>query len=705
MASAGVIRELDGRDPNYEFVGQLGHGAFGSIAKVRRVSDGKMMACKAIDCSVGPFSIALANREISTWSTFSTSEKYIARFAYDVTWTKSTKTIRIYMKLYEGGDLQSVITACRHQDSVVHPFMATYWAMEIARGLKACHDNGIIHRDLKPANVLLDMPYTYNDLLWKIFRDIDQEQQHLVYEINQDDQELTDAEGTLIEEFSTWFENRSNSPWCHISDFGFGKFTSAAYLSAKHSNGSMGTIGTMGYLAPEIINQEPKFSMKSDVYSFGCLIYCLCTGKPPPPTAVEGEQRPEIPPPYPPTFRKIITRCLEFDPADRPNSRELSNVMADEFLEIAIEYNSTGGIMGMAEPSESLGPKPERFTPEIRESLNDCLRRAVAAENIEWMDVLIKVGADVNAGILDFKRVTPPIFDTKALVKVAHPFKSLDHAFNSLNLRRLYSRIYLKKATFPLLSAAAFNGSAEVVEFLLSRGAAKDENPNRIDPLSMAASQGFLGIVDTLVSKWGYNVNSQTINPLCIWWGKFTPIAVVAGYGNTEGVERLLYHGASPLVLGDSGTALHQVMSMSWSGTQVSQREDSMSDILRTRLDDVEACALLIFNAGPLAIYYNNALGQMPLHIAVAGAQYFGLRFVDFLITLGADPNVQNSAGEDAYHVKGIGGVEAVAEAYPEVKAALDRHIHKLEGIHSYTHPTIYSLGYNRPWVLDSVRN
>lgn len=110
------------------------------------------MACKAIDCSPNPLILEYAHREVKTWAAFADSEKYIANFGRDVAWTERTKTIRLYMDYYEGGDLQRVIDRCKHEDTLIHPFIATYWAMEVARGVKSCHDHGIIHRDLKPAN-------------------------------------------------------------------------------------------------------------------------------------------------------------------------------------------------------------------------------------------------------------------------------------------------------------------------------------------------------------------------------------------------------------------------------------------------------------------------------------------------------------------------------------------------------------------------
>ncbi|KAK6346559.1 G2-specific serine/threonine protein kinase [Orbilia brochopaga] len=319
-----ALREVSGRDPNYEFVSHLGEGGFGSVAKVRRVSDGKIMACKAIDCTPHPNIKKFAYRELEAVASFALSERYIANFAHDATWTDETQTIKLYMKYYEGGDLQGVINSCRHQSVQVHPFIATYWALEVAKGVKACHDHGIIHRDLKPANVLLAMQFKFNDMLWTV----------------SDGKELTDKQRSLAKEFLAWLETRP--AWCHITDFGLGKLTPTArhpqnFTPASFASG--GILGTPGFMAPETIGPDIQFSVKSDIYSLGCLLYSLCSCRPPPP--IPATSSPEagaallrIPECYPKRLRDIIAQCMQRNPDDRPDSWEVTNEINEACIDV-----------------------------------------------------------------------------------------------------------------------------------------------------------------------------------------------------------------------------------------------------------------------------------------------------------------------------------------------------------------------------------
>jgi serine/threonine protein kinase len=144
-------RLISGTDPNYAFISVLGRGGFGTVSKVRRHSDGAIVACKAIDCSSNRTVLRLAAREVDTWASIG-QEKYVAEFSRDYAWNEATATMRLYMTYYEGGDLQSVIDSCRFKATTLHPLVATFWALEIAKGVKACHEREIIHRDLKPPN-------------------------------------------------------------------------------------------------------------------------------------------------------------------------------------------------------------------------------------------------------------------------------------------------------------------------------------------------------------------------------------------------------------------------------------------------------------------------------------------------------------------------------------------------------------------------
>ncbi|EPS65163.1 hypothetical protein M569_09615 [Genlisea aurea] len=90
-------------------------------------------------------------------------------------------------------------------------------ALDVARGLSYLHAKKIVHRDVKTENVLLD-------------------------------------------------KNRT----AKLADFG------VARVEASNPNDMTGETGTLGYMAPEVLNGNP-YNRKCDVYSFGiCLweIYC-----------------------------------------------------------------------------------------------------------------------------------------------------------------------------------------------------------------------------------------------------------------------------------------------------------------------------------------------------------------------------------------------------------------------------------------------
>ncbi len=147
-------------------------------------------------------------------------------------------------------------------------------ALQIARqlclGLAAAHDKSVLHRDLKPANVMLD------------------------------------GRGHV-----------------RITDFGLAGFSDELELNPQLA-------GTPAYMAPEQLASGAT-SVQSDLYSLGLLLYELFTGRP----AFAGEtleemrrsrssgSMPSMPPngeSFDPAVERVILRCLEPDPADRPPS-------------------------------------------------------------------------------------------------------------------------------------------------------------------------------------------------------------------------------------------------------------------------------------------------------------------------------------------------------------------------------------------------
>ena len=147
-------------------------------------------------------------------------------------------------------------------------------ALEIARqlcaGLAAAHDKGVLHRDLKPANIMID--------------------------------------------------GRGRA---RITDFGL-----AVGADEKHAEGEVS--GTPAYMAPEQLAGRPA-TPQSDIYALGLVLYELFTGK----KAFEATtladwwlKHSQEPPPAPstavremdPVIERVILRCLEKEPRERPRS-------------------------------------------------------------------------------------------------------------------------------------------------------------------------------------------------------------------------------------------------------------------------------------------------------------------------------------------------------------------------------------------------
>jgi hypothetical protein len=169
------------------------------------------------------------------------------------------------MEYVDGEDLASLLRRIGHLP----------WdkGLEVARqvcsGMAAAHAGGVVHRDLKPANVMLD------------------------------------GRGRV-----------------RITDFGL------AVTAEEQTTGE--TAGTPGYMAPEQLAGAPA-SVKTDVYALGLVLYEVVTGRP----AFGGgsvaevlrRQRETDPPRLSsivpgvePSVERVILRCLDRDPAQRPQS-------------------------------------------------------------------------------------------------------------------------------------------------------------------------------------------------------------------------------------------------------------------------------------------------------------------------------------------------------------------------------------------------
>ena len=170
------------------------------------------------------------------------------------------------MEYVDGEDLASLVRRIGR----LSPDKAIEIARQACAGLAAAHERGVIHRDLKPANLMLD-----------------------------------------------------GSGKIRITDFGLASI--AANLEDADARA-----GTPAYMAPEQLEGK-QVTAKSDLYSLGLVLYEILTGKRVFDAASLPElmkQRDKSAPTNPstlvrdldPVVDRVILRCLEKDPAQRPAS-------------------------------------------------------------------------------------------------------------------------------------------------------------------------------------------------------------------------------------------------------------------------------------------------------------------------------------------------------------------------------------------------
>jgi serine/threonine-protein kinase len=161
------------------------------------------------------------------------------------------------MEYVDGEDLSSLLRRIGRLTAD----KATEIARRLCAGLAAAHDKGVLHCDLKPANVMID------------------------------------GRGNVL-----------------IADFGLAGL-------AQQFVGAEVRSGTPAYMAPEQLAGK-EVSVKSDIYSLGLVLYEMYTGK------RADRARPESVPTSPsaivqdldPALERVILRCLQADPRQRPAS-------------------------------------------------------------------------------------------------------------------------------------------------------------------------------------------------------------------------------------------------------------------------------------------------------------------------------------------------------------------------------------------------
>ena len=260
----------------YEIVAPLGKGGMGEVYRARDVRLGREVALKVLPETAANDTESLARFEREARAVAALNHPNILSI-HD---TGEHRGVPYAVtELLEGENL-----ADRLRSGPLAVKRATEIACQVADGLAAAHARGVIHRDIKPENIFL-----------------------------------------------------THDGRAKILDFGIarigpkpGDITSG--IAAARGSSSQFIMGTAGYMSPEQIRGKP-IDARTDVFSFGASFYEMLTGhrafdrpsvvetmsavlKDDPAKAPDMEK-------VPPEIRGFILRCLQKDPADRYQSRDL----------------------------------------------------------------------------------------------------------------------------------------------------------------------------------------------------------------------------------------------------------------------------------------------------------------------------------------------------------------------------------------------
>ena len=192
----------------------------------------------------------------------------------------------VVVEYLPGGTLKSYLIKNRRRKLAFK--VVIQLALDLARGLSYLHSQKIVHRDVKTENMLLDKTRTVK-----------------------------------------------------IADFG------VARVEASNPNDMTGETGTLGYMAPEVLNGNP-YNRKCDVYSFGiCLWEIYCCDMPYPDLSfseitsavVRQNLRPEIPRCCPSSLANVMKKCWDASPDKRPEMDEVVSMLE------AIDTSKGGGMI------------------------------------------------------------------------------------------------------------------------------------------------------------------------------------------------------------------------------------------------------------------------------------------------------------------------------------------------------------------------
>lgn len=334
----------------YEALEVIGKGSYGIVRKLRSKSTGEILVRKEIEYT--SMNTLERNQLISELRILrELNHPNIVKY-YSHEHIPERKSIHIYMEYCDGGDLAQIITNFRsNKESVPEEFI---WQVLVQTlfALHRCHygmdaqkvdlfsgttndsepdinsETVVIHRDIKPDNIFI----------------------------------------------------LNSGKTVKLGDFGLAKMITSQNDFAKTY------VGTPYYMSPEVLMDQP-YSPVCDIWSLGCVLFELCTLRPPfqakthllLQSKIKEGSIPALPESYSSQLKSIIRSCITVDPELRPSCYELLEALLVRFLRKEMELKQISSNLSLF--LDQLVTKNEEL--KRKESLLLTLEKKVLAQKEE----------------------------------------------------------------------------------------------------------------------------------------------------------------------------------------------------------------------------------------------------------------------------------------------------------------------------------
>ena len=265
---------------SYQLVKMLGKGGMGEVWVARhrllaRPAAIKLIRSDILDSEDPSSALRRFEREAQATATLQ-SHHTVEVYDFGVT---SDGAFYYVMELLEGLDLQTLV----ERFGPIPAARVVFLLRQVCHSLGEAHDKDLIHRDIKPANIFL-------------------------------------------------CHHGPDYDFVKVLDFGIVGLRGDSSNQRSDITVEGDFAGTPLFMAPEHARGQADIDGRVDIYSLGCVAYWLLTGKvvfegnSPVDVIVQHVSSAPVAPSerteceIPKAFEQIVLRCLEKDPADRPQS-------------------------------------------------------------------------------------------------------------------------------------------------------------------------------------------------------------------------------------------------------------------------------------------------------------------------------------------------------------------------------------------------